>query len=130
TRSLVGNVDLNLVRGQRLATSVQRGDVRARQVRVKHMVIRVIRGDVRLEAEMIAGGHYAVASYRGDVHARVQGARHARVVARAGGGIEVPARLRRRLTSATEVVGYLGSGRLPAHIELRSVGGNVVLAEF
>jgi hypothetical protein len=130
TRSLIGNVDLHLIRGQRLATSVQRGDVRARQVRVKHMVIRVIRGDIRVEAEMMAGGHYAVASYRGDVHARVRGGRHAQVVARAGGGIEVPERLRRRLSSANEVVGYLGSGRLPAHIELRAVGGNVILAEF
>jgi hypothetical protein len=42
----------------------------------------------------------------------------------------VPERLRRRLSSANEVVGHLGSGRLPAHIELRAVAGNVILAEF
>lgn len=130
-RALLGDVDMSVIHGKRLAASVHKGSIVARRVKVRDLVIRVFQGDVRVDAEIIAGGRYLIASYAGNVAARFKRGGSARLRARAerGGEIELPERLRPRETSANEVVGYLGDGRSAA-IELRSVTGNVVVAEF
>lgn len=132
TRSLVGDVDLDVIRGPRLETSVKDGNVTARRVKVRELEIHVIKGDVRVQGEAMAGGHYRIASYRGDITARIRRGVHARVSARAPRGrLSLPERLRRRREpSADEVVGFLGDGHSPAHIELRAIYGTVTLAEF
>lgn len=131
-RALVGDVDMSVIRGKRLAASVHKGSVHARRIKVSNVMIRVIRGDVRIEAEVIPGGHYLIASYHGNVETRLRRGGNARLRARVerGGEIELPERLRPRESSANEVVGYLGNAKSPAEIELRSVTGNVVVAEF
>lgn len=131
-RAMIGDVDMSVIRGKRLAASVHRGSIHARRIKVSDMVIRVIHGDVRVEADVIAGGRYRIASYHGNVEARLRRGGNARLRARVDGAgeIELPDRLQPRETSAHEVIGYLGQAKTPAEIELRSVTGNVVVAEF
>ncbi len=131
TRSLEGDVAVDGLRGKRLAAVVKSGMVSARGVRVQDMLIRVIKGDIRLEAEVIAGGSYTVMAVNGNVHAKIGGHSRVRVSASSHRGqLHLPKRFAPQKTSANEVVGYLGEGSSPAHLNLRSSTGNVVLAQF
>ena len=131
SRILDGDVDVDGMRGKRLSASVKSGQVTARGVRVTDLMIRVVKGDIRLEAEVIAGGSYVVASINGNVHASVRGSSRVKVHAQAKRGeLSLPKRLRPNDSSVSDVVGYLGEGSRPAHLSLRSGTGNVVLAKF
>ncbi len=130
-RTIEGDVDVDTLRGERLEASVTTGSVTAKSVVVRQMVIRVVKGDIRVDAEVIAGGSYKITSIRGDVKANFSGDAKAKLVAGAKRGeLSLPERFRPQTSSANEVVGYLGSGKNPAHIELRSRTGNVVVAKF
>lgn len=131
-RSIDGNLDLDLVRGDRLDAVVQRGDVTGRRLKIRDLSIRILRGNAVLEGEVVAGGRYAVASYWGNVEVRFTGRAPLRVLARARSGeVSLPKRFRRRAEKGL-VVGYAagGSGRLPAEIDLRSRAGLITVAEF
>jgi hypothetical protein len=131
SRALVGDVDMSVIRGKRLEASVHTGSVRARRVKVGTMIIRVIKGDIRVDAEVIPGGHYVIASYHGNVEARLSKGSSARLRARSRGAAEIdlPERLRPQKTSANEVLGYLGNAKSPADFDIQA-GGKVVVAEF
>jgi len=130
-QTLEGDVDVDSLRGERLAASVKTGSVSARSVIVREMVIRVVKGDIRVEAEVIAGGSYKITSISGNVEARLRGKARAKLIASAKRGkLALPERLRPTKTANDEVVGYLGSGGSPAHVEVRSKTGDVVVAKF
>lgn len=131
-RLLEGHVDVDLVRGDRMSASVKTGSVVARRVKVRKMVVRVIKGDIQVNAELVPGGRYVIAARDGDVTVRVSGKRvRTEVKARADGGeLSLPERLVPPSGDASDVVGYLGSGRSLAHLELRSRTGNIILAQF
>ena len=46
-RSVDGNLDLDLVRGDRLDAVVQRGDVTGRRLKIRDLSIRILRGNAR-----------------------------------------------------------------------------------
>ncbi|HWM88698.1 MAG TPA: hypothetical protein VNO33_22765 [Kofleriaceae bacterium] len=134
-QSVDGDMDLDLVRGDRLAAVVHMGNVSARRIRVRDLSVRITRGSARLEAEALAGGRYAVASYWGDVEVKFGGKAPLRVRARTRSGeVVLPSRFRRRKVEGGFVSGYAagssGSGRVPAEVELRTRVGMITLAEF
>ncbi len=134
TRSIEGDVAVDGLRGKRLAAVVKSGMVTARGVRVQDMLIRVIKGDIHLEADVIAGGRYTVMAINGNVHAKISATSRVRVSASSRRGrLRLPKRFAPQKSSANssnQVVGYLGEGGSPAHLSLRSSTGNVVLAQF
>jgi hypothetical protein len=129
-----GDMDLDLVRGDRLAAVVHVGDIVGRRIRVRDLSVRIVRGSVRLEGEAVAGGHYSVASYWGNVEVKFssKGPMRVRALARAG-QIHLPARFQRRRMEGSFVTGYASGtagSRDPAEIELRTRVGMITLAEF
>lgn len=126
-----GDLDLDLVRGDRLAAVVHEGHVVGRRVRMRDVSIRVTRGDVDIAGEALAGGHYQIASYWGNVQVRL--ARkipvHVRAQARVG-LVTLPARFRRRDADGALVTGDAGSGRSPADLDLRTRVGVITVSEF
>ncbi len=128
-----GDMDLDLIRGDRLDAVVHEGDLTGRRIRVRDLSVRITRGNVKLEGEAMAGGHYAVASYWGNVEVRFTRKLPLRVLARARSGqINLPARFRLRRGAGGLVTGYaVGmAGRMPAELDLRTRVGMITLAEF
>jgi hypothetical protein len=128
-----GSMDLDLVRGDRLAAVVHEGNVFGRRIRVRDVSIRITRGSVKLEAEAIAGGRYAVASYWGNVEVKFSSKVPLRVRALARSGeVFLPSRLHRRRGPGGLITGYSTSstGRLPVDLDLRTRVGMITLAEF
>ncbi len=127
-----GSMDLDLVRGDRLAAVVHVGNVTARRIRVRDVSVRITRGSARLEGEAVAGGRYAVAAYQGNVEVRFSTRAPMRLRARARGGqVNLPARFRRRYGPGGIVIGYAaGTGRSAAELDLRTRIGVITLAEF
>ncbi|HUS65872.1 MAG TPA: DUF4097 family beta strand repeat-containing protein [Kofleriaceae bacterium] len=134
-RAVQGDLDLDLVRGERLAAMVQLGDVIAHRVRVRNLSVRITRGDAIIEGEAMPGGSYHIASYWGNVQVKLRGKTPVRVAARTQAGqVTLPARLRRRENRAfgdsERVIGSLGSGRSPADLDLRTRVGSITVTEF
>lgn len=126
-----GDLDLDVVRGERLAAVVHEGKVSGRKVRVKDISIRVTRGDVDISGEAIAGGRYQIASYWGNVQLRL-GRRvpmHIRAQARVG-LVTLPVRFRRRDADGGMVTADAGAGRSPADLDLRTRVGVITVADF
>jgi len=127
----VGDLDLDVVRGDRLAAVVQRGHVVGRKVRVRDISIRVTRGDIDLAGEALAGGRYQIASYWGNVQVRLGKKVPMRVRAHARVGlVTLPRRFRRQDAAGAIVTGDAGSGRSPADLDLRTRVGVITVADF
>ncbi len=126
-----GDLDLDVVRGERLAAVVHEGHVVGRKVRVKDIAIRVTRGDVDISGEAIAGGHYQIASYWGNVQVRLgkKVPMHVRAQAHAG-LVTLPRRFRRQDAVGAIVTGDAGGGRSPADLDLRTRVGIITVADF
>ena len=130
-RATAGDLDLDVVRGERLAAVVHQGHVVGRKVRVRDISIRVTRGDVDIAGEAIAGGHYQIASYWGNVQVRLgkKVPMHVRAQAHAG-LVTLPRRFRRQDADGAIVTGDAGSGRSPADLDLRTRVGIITVADF
>jgi hypothetical protein len=134
-QSVQGDMDFDQVRGEELDAVVHEGDVIGRRLRVRNLSVRITRGNARLQAEAVPGGHYAVASYWGNVEIKFTGRTAIRVLARSrSGAVTLPPGFRRRSGTDGLVTAYSpgGGGRAPADLDLRTRIGfiNVVLAEF
>jgi hypothetical protein len=128
-----GDMDLDLVRGDRLDAIMNEGNLTGRRLRVRDLSVRITRGNVRLEGEAMPGGRYAVASYWGNIEVRFSGKLPLRVLARARfGAVNLPARFRLRRNAAGLVTGHaVGvAGRVSAELDLRTRVGMITLAEF
>ena len=129
--AIVGDLDLDVVRGDRLAAVVQEGQVVGRKVRVRDISIRVTRGDIDLAGEAMVGGHYQIASYWGNVQVRLGKKVPMRVRAQARVGlVTLPRRFRRQDADGAIVTGDAGSGRSPADLDLRTRVGVITVADF
>ena len=126
-----GDLDLDLVRGSRLAAVVHHGHVVGRKLRVRDISIRVTRGDIDLSGEAMVGGHYQIASYWGNVQVRLGKKIPMRIRAQARAGlVTLPSRFRRRDLGGGIVTGDTGSGRSPADLDLRTRVGVITVSEF
>jgi len=134
-RSLIGDMDLDLIRGDRLAAVVHQGDVIGRRIRVRDLSVRIVRGSVRLEGEAVLGGHYSVASYWGNVEVKFSGKAPLKVLARTRtGAVALPPHFRRRQGPGGLLTAYstATTPRHPAELDLRTRVGmiSVIVAEF
>lgn len=130
-RGVESDLDLEEVIGSRLAASVYRGRVSARHVRVRELSVRTIHGSVRLEGTLLAGGHYRVSAYRGNLELRVRSEFGLRVMARSKSGqVRLPKVLAARRAATGAFFGAYGSGRSPAELQLTTGMGHITLAEF
>lgn len=126
-----GDLDLDVVRGERLAAVVHEGHVVGRKVRVKDISIRVTRGDVDISGEALVGGHYQIASYWGNVQVRLARKIPMRIHAQARVGlVTLPTRFRRRDFDGGIVTGDTGTGHSPADLDLRTRVGVITVADF
>ncbi|WP_428262931.1 hypothetical protein [Haliangium sp.] len=127
-RVISGDMDLDTVRGQRLAANVHQGRIDGRRVEVRDVWVTVIRGDVRLRGRAVPGGRYRLGSYRGDVELALTTAGPVSLRAHARAGtISLPAGMRRSPGRVEgSVLGYWpGGSEQPAAVELRSRVGNI-----
>ena len=62
-----GEVALESISGDALAASVHEGKVIATRVKSRTVKLRTTFGDIQFTGELLAGGHYDLASYHGDV---------------------------------------------------------------
>lgn len=127
-QTLAGEMDLAMVRGERLEASAHQGSIMGRQVQVRYMWLRTTRGDIRLHGHAMVGGNYRVGSYDGDIEVQLASSGPLRVEAQADGGTVAlsPADLRGRGAGEGMVTGTWTRGRgVPALVELRSRLGNI-----
>jgi DUF4097 and DUF4098 domain-containing protein YvlB len=130
-RTVDGDLDLDVVSGDRLAAVVQAGEVVGRRMRVREMSVRVTRGSVHIEGEAVAGGSYRIASTWGNVEVRMGGKAAMRVGARSrSGAVKLSSHFQRRVGTGGDITGYLGSGRSPADLDLRTRVGSITVASF
>lgn len=123
-----GAIDIEVVRGDRLAARLHHGTIEARRVSAREVELSTTRGDIAFSGEAVAGGSYRVLSYRGNVSVsfrrgavfRVDAlARRGRVVAPAGWPGLAP--------GGARLVGLVGGGREPASLFVRSAHGEIRL---
>lgn len=126
-QALVGSMDLDMVRGERLEASVHEGRIQGRQVRVRYAWLHTVRGDIHLYGHAVVGGHYRVGSVRGNIEVQLAAAGPLRVDARAQGGtVSLPSSQTRRVQGEGVVTGIWSQGQgAPARVELRSHIGNI-----
>ena len=133
-RTVDGDLDLDVVRGDRIAAVVQAGDIVGRRVRVREMSVLVTRGSIRIEGDALAGGRYQIASYWGDVEVRLgrraKTALRVRAHSHGGGAVSLPPGLRRRVSADGAITGVIGSSRHFAELDLRTHVGSITVAEF
>lgn len=128
-QAILGEMDLDLVRGRRLDASVHEGRIDSRKVRVREATLRATKGDIRFHGQALAGGRYRIATYRGNIE--VAFAPGAPVSIRAWsqkGRVSLPDQLRAQRDDNGGLQATLpGQGRA-AVIELRSRLGNIQFA--
>ena len=127
-QTLAGEMDLAMVRGERLEASAHEGSIMGRQVQVRYAWLRTTHGDIQLYGHAMVGGHYRIGSYRGNIEVQLASSSPLRVEAQADGGTVslLPADLRRRGQGEGKTTGTWTRGRgAPALVELRSRLGNI-----
>jgi hypothetical protein len=124
-RGVIGDMDISVIRGERLRASVHEGDIVSRKVRARQVVLRATRGNVRFEGEALAGGTYQIRTYRGDVEVRFGRGVPMTIRARARDGtVELPRGVESRTIADGTVVGQL-RGDAPAYLEMYSRHGSI-----
>ncbi|MBK9070189.1 MAG: hypothetical protein IPL79_04190 [Myxococcales bacterium] len=68
---LAANVLLSDIAGDRLQAGVHRGDITATRITSRHIVLRVFRGDVALQAHGFANGDVRISTTEGDIAVRL-----------------------------------------------------------
>ena len=66
-----GEVSLESISGDSLAASVHEGQVIATRVKSRTVKLRTTFGDIHFTGELLAGGHYDLASYKGNVNVQL-----------------------------------------------------------
>lgn len=126
-QALAGSMDLDMVRGDRLEASVHEGRIQGRQVQVRYAWLHTVRGDIHLYGQAMAGGHYRVGSYSGNIDVQLAAAGPVRVQAHADSGTaSLPPALQPRPQGEGMVTGLWSRGQgTPALVELRSRMGSI-----
>ncbi len=124
-QGITGNMELNAVRGQRLAATMHEGDIRAHSIAVHELMIRTIRGDIWLRGHMQAGGQYWVGNLQGQIEVALAIASPISMIAYTRTGtITLPGGHRHRSDGPITRAWHRGNGA-PGAIELRSRAGNI-----
>jgi putative adhesin len=128
TQGIIGDVDLDSVRGDRLEASVHQGSITGRRLVARHVDLRTTDGDIRVSGEAVIGGHYRVASVHGDVEVTFAARGPLRVWARSRDGTVTTtgaiSRVEQDGAVTAEWAGHDGDARR-AMVELRSRLGNI-----
>jgi DUF4097 and DUF4098 domain-containing protein YvlB len=127
---IAGDVDLSVVRGQRLDASVHQGRIEGRKVRVREVTILATRGDVRFQGQALAGGHYRIATHRGNIAVTFTHGVPVSVWAWSRQGrVELPGGVRTSADARGGLSASMPGDSAPtAVIELRSSVGNIEFA--
>jgi len=131
TRSVEGDLRLDTIQGKTMAASVVRGKIYGESLHVSNMKVRTVYGDVELTAEFVPGGSYSVSSRRGDVSLRFRGQTPVTVRVLAKSAMIGPG-MNSRENSTGQWDARYGKGKSvrPAHLEVRSEAGSVLVKHF
>ncbi len=133
-----GEVALESISGDSLAASVHEGQVIATRVKSRSVKLRTTFGDIHFTGELLAGGHYDLASYKGNVIVQLVPPADATHGAKARMALQLDAYARdgqidSRLEMADvtrpevgRLMGSFGGSRgKPAMLSISSMAGNV-----
>ena len=123
-QAVQADVELDMIAGERLVATVDRGSIAGRRVRSRDVQLTTTDGRIHLEAELALHGRVSAASLGGDVDVRLR--RHGGMIVRAQGAkvdlgaLGMPLVLADGWRQVT-----LGAADAAAMVELRSQHGNV-----
>jgi len=121
-----GDLALEQISGEALAARVHRGTVTASRVRSRAVAITTTFGDIEFRGELLAGGHYELRSYHGNVDVHGSGAARIDAFSR-DGQIRPETELRDVMRSeAGRLTGSFGVSDTPAVLLMSSTAGRVV----
>ena len=131
TRSVEGDMRLHTISGKRLVANLVRGTIEGQRLQVEEMQVRSVYGDIELMAELLPGGHYVVASRRGNVSLRFHGQTPVAVSIRAKSAMIGPG-IHSSKKREGHWQGHFGKRQAvrPAQLELRSSAGTVLVKHF
>lgn len=128
--AIAGRMDMAVIRGSRIQAVLQDGQIIAREIRSRHVTVRVTRGDIWIDGEAVLGGSWSIATYRGNVEVRLS--RKTPFVIRARskrGTVKLPGALRAaRKDGNGWLAGQHLRSRRPAHISVAASVGNIAIA--
>ena len=129
-QTLMSDLDLDTIGGDRLIASVHHGRIDGRRVRARDIELTATEGRIVLEAEAALRGRLIVSTFHGDVSVQLR--RHGVVAVRARGTtVDFGGPVQTQLNGwVTATIGAGGTAELieAAHVELRAASGNVKFA--
>lgn len=128
-RGLIGDMELAMIRGKRLAAAVHNGNIVGRKIHMSELALRTMKGNIVLHAEVVLGGRYNVSTYEGNVQISFGNKIAMNIRARAPrGDITLPPQLRpaKKTHDGTMAASYQGSN--PAIIDVYANVGHVAFA--
>lgn len=125
-QGIIGDMDLRVVRGQRLDAMVHEGSVIGRAIRSRQVTIGVMKGSVSFHGAVMPGGSYRVAVYSGNVEVKLLESTPLAIRARARKGVvDLPAALKPATARDGWVTGQHQSAKSPADMQLATHVGNI-----
>lgn len=124
--TLIGDVELESISGDRAFASVHRGRIVAERVSVRELDLRTTEGDILIQASGRGAGRYRASSYRGNVEVRLEGGTPIEMIAVAGAGSVVfPDGVTVRNTDDGGRRATVGGSRPRLVVEVRAQHGSV-----
>jgi len=125
-QGVIGDMELRVVRGQRLDASIHEGNLVGRGIRVRQVAIGVMKGSVSFHGEVVLGGSYRIATYSGNVEVKLAKRSPVTVRARARKGeVNLPKALKPASQEDGWVTGQHRQTRSPAVMHLATNVGNI-----
>jgi len=125
-QGIIGDMDLRVVRGQRLDAMVHEGSVIGRGIQSRQVSIGVMKGSVSFHGKVMLGGSYRLASYSGNVEVKILEGTPLSVRARAKKGtVVLPDALKPVSAKDGWVTGQSRVGHSPAVMQLATNVGNI-----
>lgn len=125
-----GDLDFDVISGDALHASAVRGQVVGRRVRVRDLKVRTVHGDVKLEAELAAGGRYRVSSRNGSIEFRYRDGPKVLLTASSRDKPRLGEEWQAKRDGLGRWVGSHGQGLEPAHLELRADTKTILVRHF
>jgi hypothetical protein len=127
-QGLRSDMDLRVIRGERLDAAVYEGTVVAHNIRARHVSIGVTRGGVSFHGEVLLGGSYRIATYSGNVEVKLAEGSPVTVRGRARKGeVKLPAAMKPATRRGGWVTGHyrLGKSSAAPVMQLATNVGNI-----
>ncbi len=127
-RGLIGDMEMAMIGGRRLAATVHNGNIVGRKVRVNELALRTMKGNIELHAHMVLGGKYRISTYEGNIRVTFGNRVAMRVRARAPrGDIKLPSQLKSARRHGAVVAQY-AKAQSPAMLDLTANVGHIAFA--